>query len=104
MITEPLLRPAVRHQAGTAKIGNIPVRRVLLLVVLLAVASGSGLALDIGWSRLFPVHLTLLALSGFTLVEMLVRPELRALVDRFEPRDRLIGVAGSCPCSAWGWV
>jgi uncharacterized protein (DUF697 family) len=153
--TEQLLRHPARQSAGSSAIGLVPVRRVQLLVVLLAIASGSGLLLDIyddetafarnayqgadlvsvllavpllllalrftrrgsvrgvllllgglgyvayqygytfayGWSRLFPVHLTLLALSAYTLAEMLIRLDPGAIADSLDQRARVVGVA-----------
>ena len=153
--TEELLSSAVRHHAGPAAFGDLPVRRVQLLVVLLAVVAGCGLFLDVyrdetafarnayrgadlvsvllavpllllalrsarrgsvrglllllgglayiayqyaytfayGWSRLFPIYLTLLALSAFTLAEMLIRIDPHAVADRFYFRARVVGVA-----------
>jgi hypothetical protein len=131
------------------------VRRVQLLVVLLAIASGSGLLLDVygnetafarnayrgadlvsillaapllllalrsarrgsargvllllgglgyvtyqygytfayGWSRLFPVHLTLLSLSAFTLAEMLIRLDMGAVMGSLDQQARVVAVA-----------
>ncbi len=44
--TAQLLPPPVRHRAGPSTSGDIPVRWIQLLV-LLAIASGSGLLLDV---------------------------------------------------------
>lgn len=69
-------------------------RGVLLLLGGLGyVAYQYGYTFAIGWSRLFPVYLTLLALSVFTLVEMLVRLDVRAVADHLYRRARVVGIA-----------
>jgi hypothetical protein len=152
---EQVLPPPVRRRAGPWASGDVAVRRVQLLVVLLAIASGSGLLLDVygnetasarnayrgadlvsillaapllllalrsarrgsvrgvllllgglgyvtyqygytfayGWSRLFPVHLTLLSLSAFTLAEMLIRLDMGAVMGSLDQQARVVAVA-----------
>ena len=155
MTTEQLVPPPVGHRARPWASADVPVRRVQLLVVLLTIASGAGLLLDVygnetpfarnayrgadlvsvllavpllllalrsvrrgsvrgallllgglgyvtyqygytfayGWSRLFPVYLTLLALTAFTLAELLIRIDVRAVADSLDHRAHLVGVA-----------
>lgn len=155
MTTEQVLPEPERHQLGPWASGALPVRRVQLLIILLVIASGSGLLLNVyvtetpfarnayrgadlvsallavpllllvlrsarlgstraallllgglgyvayqyaytfayGWSRLFPVYVTLLALSAFTLAEMLIRLDVRAVANRLDPLARVGGIA-----------
>lgn len=134
---------------------DVPVRRVQLLVLLLAIAAGCGLLLDMygdetafarnayqgadlvsvllvapllllalrsarrgsvralllllgglgyvtyqygyvfayGWNRLFPVYLALLTLSAFTLVGMLGRLDVDAVMGRLDPQAPVVAVA-----------
>lgn len=134
---------------------DVPVRRVQLLVVMLAIAAGSGLLLDLyegetafarnayqgadlvsvllavpllllslrsarrgsvrglllllgglgyvtyqygytfayGWNRLFPIYLTLLAVSAFTLAEMIIRLDVAAVMEWFDQRAPVVAVA-----------
>ena len=146
-------RSSAAPRAALLPVG-IPLRRVQLLVVLLAIAAGSGLLLDVygdetafarnayqgadlvsvllvvplwlalrsarrgsvralllllgglgyvtyqyaytfayGWNRLFPVYLTLLALSAFTLAEMLIRLDVGEVAESLDRRAPVAVVA-----------
>lgn len=88
LLAVPLLPLALR----SARRGSV--RGLLLLLGGLAyVAYQYAYTFAYGWSRLFPVYLTLLALSAFTLAEMLIRLNPGEVADRLDPRARVVGVA-----------
>lgn len=88
LLAVPLLLLALR----SARRGSV--RGVLLVLGGLAyVAYQYAYTFAYGWSRLFPVYLSLLALSAFTLAEMLIRLDVGAMADRLDARARVVGVA-----------
>ena len=88
LLVVPLLLLSLR----SARRGSV--RGLLLLLGGLAyIAYQYAYTFAFGWSRLFPIYLTLLALSAFTLVEMLIRLNPRAVADHFDLRARVVAVA-----------
>ena len=88
LLAVPLLLLALR----SARRGSV--RGVLLLLGGLGyITYQYAYTFAYGWSRLFPVHLTLLALSAFTLAEMLIRLDLSAVTGSFDQRAPVAGIA-----------
>ena len=89
---------------GVVAVARFSVRGVLLLVGRLGyVIYQYGYAFAYGWSRLFPVHVGLLALSASTLVDVRVRLDVAPW--RRAPTGGLPSwVLPACSsCSGWDW-
>ena len=81
-----------RQEMRSARRGSV--RGVLLLLGGLGyVTYQYGYAFAYGWNRLFPVCVVLLALSGFTLAELLTRLDLHAVARSVDGRVPVVGVA-----------
>jgi hypothetical protein len=88
LLAVPLLLVGLR----SARRGSV--RGLLLLLGGLGyVAYQYGYTFAYGWSRLFPVYLTLLALSAFTLAETLMRLDVGAVMDSLDRRAPVVAVA-----------
>jgi hypothetical protein len=88
LLAVPLLLLGLR----SARRGSV--RGMLLLLGGLGyVTYQYGYTFAYGWNRLFPVYLTLLALSAFTLAEMLIRLDIGAVMDSLDRRAPAVPVA-----------